>query len=53
MTVEDDYAWLKDENWQEVLRKPDVLKPDIRAYLEAENRYTDALLAPKIGRAHV
>ena len=46
MTVEDDYAWLKDENWQEVLRKPDVLKPDIRAYLEAENRYTDALLAP-------
>ena len=24
-----------DENWQEVLRKPDVLKPDIRAYLES------------------
>jgi oligopeptidase B len=44
--VEDDYAWLKDPNWQEVLRKPELLRPDIRAYLEAENRYTEALLAP-------
>lgn len=46
VTIDDDYAWLKDENWQEVLRKPDVLKPDIRAYLEAENRHTEAILAP-------
>ena len=45
ITVTDDYAWLKDENWQEVLRDPSVLKPDIRAYLEAENTYADAVLA--------
>src|SRR5450756_1829284 len=44
ITVVDDYAWLKDENWQEVLRDPDVLDPDIRSYLEAENAYTESLL---------
>jgi len=42
--VTDDYAWLKDDNWQEVLRDPSVLKPDIRAYLEAENTYADTVL---------
>ena len=46
VTLEDDYAWLKDEKWQEVLRNPAVLDADIRSYLEAENRYTEALLAP-------
>jgi oligopeptidase B len=40
----DDYAWLKDENWQEVLRDPHLLKSDIRSYLEAENDYTESLL---------
>ncbi len=44
ITVADDYAWLKDENWQEVLRDPSVLQPDIRIYLEAENAYSDAVL---------
>jgi oligopeptidase B len=44
ITVVDDYAWLKDENWQEVLRDPAVLDPDIRKYLEAENAYTESLL---------
>ncbi len=44
ITVTDDYAWLKDDNWQEVLRDPSVLKPDIRAYLEAENAYADTVL---------
>ena len=42
----DDYAWLKDENWQQVMRDPAVLRADIRAYLEAENAYKDAALAP-------
>ena len=42
--VADDYAWLKDPNWQEVLRDPGVLDPDIRKYLEAENAYTESLL---------
>lgn len=35
----DDYAWLRDDNWQEVMRDPSVLSPDIRAYLEAENAW--------------
>ena len=33
----DDYAWLKDADWQRVMREPETLDPDIRAYLEAEN----------------
>ena len=36
----DHYAWLKDENWQQVMRDPSVLREDIRDYLEAENAYT-------------
>jgi len=44
ITVSDDYAWLKDPDWQEVLRDPSVLDPDIRNYLEAENAYTDSVL---------
>ncbi|MDO9126162.1 MAG: S9 family peptidase, partial [Parvibaculum sp.] len=42
----DDYAWLRDENWREVMRDPDVLDKDIRAYLETENAYTEAALEP-------
>jgi oligopeptidase B len=44
ITVVDDYAWLKDENWQEVLRDPSILNADIRNFLEAENAYTESLL---------
>jgi oligopeptidase B len=44
ITVVDDYAWLKDKKWQEVLRDPSVLDADIRGYLEAENDYTESLL---------
>jgi oligopeptidase B len=44
ITVTDDYAWLKDKNWQEVLRDPSMLDPDIRRYLEVENAYTEGLL---------
>ena len=42
----DDYAWLKDENWQRVMREPAVLRADIREYLEAENAYKETVLAP-------
>ncbi|MCA6111891.1 S9 family peptidase [Bradyrhizobium cenepequi] len=42
--VTDDFAWLKDPKWQEVLRDPAILDPDIRTYLEAENTYTESLL---------
>lgn len=45
-TRTDDYAWLKDENWQIVMSDPSKLHPDIRAHLEAENSYTKAVLAP-------
>ena len=43
-TRQDPYAWLKDENWQEVMRDPARLNPDIRDYLEAENAFTQASL---------
>ncbi|OYV49953.1 MAG: S9 family peptidase [Rhodospirillales bacterium 20-60-12] len=41
----DDYAWMKDENWQAVLRNPSALQADIRAHLLAENAYTAGVLA--------
>ena len=44
IALTDDYAWLKDQNWQDVLRDPAILDKDIRAYLEAENTYTESLL---------
>ena len=44
ITLHDDYAWLKDANWQEVLRDPSLLDAEIRNYLEAENAYTESLL---------
>ena len=46
VALQDDYAWLKDANWQQVLRNPALLDADIRSYLEAENRYTASILAP-------
>jgi oligopeptidase B len=43
--LRDDFAWLRDKNWQQVMRDPSRLEPEIRAYLEAENRYTESQLA--------
>jgi oligopeptidase B len=40
----DDYAWLRAENWQEVMRDPSVLDADIRTNLDAENAYTKAVM---------
>ena len=48
LTWTDDYAWIRAENWREVLRDPGRLPQDIRALLEAENAYADALLAPTL-----
>jgi oligopeptidase B len=42
----DDYAWIRADNWREVLRDPAMLPADIRELLEAENAYAEALLAP-------
>jgi oligopeptidase B len=41
----DEYAWLRADNWQEVMRDPAVLDAEIRTYLDAENAYTEAALA--------
>ena len=41
----DDYAWMKDDNWQAVLRDPSVVRADIREHLVAENAYLDTVLA--------
>lgn len=46
VTLRDDYDWLRAPNWKEVLREPDALPADIRRYIEAENAYAKALLAP-------
>lgn len=42
----DQFHWMKDDNWQQVLREPEVLRSDIREHLEKENLYTDSVLAP-------
>ena len=41
----DDYHWLKADNWQEVMHDPAVLPPEIRAFLEGENAYHEAVMA--------
>ncbi len=42
--LQDPYAWLRADNWQDVMRDPTLLDVDIRAHLEAENAYTAAML---------
>ena len=42
---EDPFAWLKDENWQEVMRDPGRLAPRIRSWLEARNADTARAMA--------
>jgi oligopeptidase B len=39
VTRQDPYAWLRADNWQEVMQAPEQLPADIRDYLEAENAY--------------
>jgi len=41
----DNYAWLRASNWQAVMRNPDLLAPDIRTQLEAENAYASGIMA--------
>jgi len=40
----DDYAWLKDENWQQVIQTPKVLSKEIKDYLDKENAYLEECL---------
>ncbi|MEO1135481.1 MAG: S9 family peptidase [Pseudomonadota bacterium] len=42
-TRTDNYAWLRDDEWQEVLRDPSLLDAEIRQVLEAETAYYNTL----------
>ena len=44
VTIDDPYAWLRDENWREVMRDPGLLDPSVRAHLEAENDFAEQAL---------
>jgi oligopeptidase B len=48
-TREDPYHWLRDDNWQQVLREPSVLKAEIRDHLLAENDYHAAMMSDVAG----
>ncbi|WP_313004989.1 S9 family peptidase [Brevundimonas sp.] len=41
----DDYQWMKDDNWQAVLRDPSLIKADVKEHLTAENTYREAIMA--------
>lgn len=45
-TRNDDYLWLRTDHWHAVLTDPASLEPAIKAVVEAENRYSDTMLAP-------
>ncbi|GGZ37406.1 prolyl oligopeptidase [Asticcacaulis endophyticus] len=42
----DDYHWMKDDRWQEVLRDPDIIKTDVKDHLTLENAYSKDMLKP-------
>ena len=41
VTWEDDYSWIHQKDILEVLRDNQKLNPEVRKYLEQENRYTE------------
>jgi oligopeptidase B len=45
ITRVDEFAWLRADNWQDVFRDPAVLDPAIRAHLDSENAYQQAMMA--------
>jgi len=48
IVLTDEFAWLKDPNWQRVMRDPRLLAPTIRKHLENENGYADDVLAATV-----
>src|SRR5438477_1201473 len=42
----DNYGWLRDANWRQVVQDPSRLAPEINDHIAAENAYADAILAP-------
>jgi oligopeptidase B len=45
VTLTDEFAGLRDPNWQQVMRDPGALPPAIRKHLDDENAYAEAVLA--------
>ena len=45
-TRDDEYDWMRAENWQNVMSDPSVLPTNIRNHLEAENSYYEEVTAP-------
>src|ERR1700761_6081682 len=41
----DEYHWMKDDDWQQVLHDPSKVKAEVREHLVAENAYTASVLA--------
>ena len=46
VSLPDEYAWLRSENWQQAIKDPAQLPRKIRAYIDAENRYARRSLSP-------
>lgn len=46
VTWDDPFAWLRADNWRDVLKDPRALPADIAKILKAENRYTEASFEP-------
>lgn len=44
----DEYQWMKDDNWQAVLRDPSLIKADVKEHLTAENAYREAMMASTV-----
>ena len=44
----DEYHWMKDDDWQQVLHDPSRVKAEVREHLVAENAYTAAVLASTV-----
>jgi oligopeptidase B len=42
----DNYGWLRDTNWRQVMEEPTRLSREINEHIAAENGYADAMLAP-------
>ncbi len=45
ISIHDDYAWLKAENWLACVDDPSLLPTDIKAYLDSENAWCNAAMA--------
>ena len=44
ITRSDNYAWMKDENWQTMMADTSTLNADIRSHLETENTYSAGVM---------